>query len=185
MSLTLKVDDEVSLHLAGPEHAEEVFALVERNRDHLGPWMGWVEAAQSVEDILQVKREAAEKYAERSQLALHIFEAERMVGAIALHELDDPHGSAEFGYWLDEAAQGRGLVTRSAKTLLDYGFDEYGLHRVYLTADAKNVRSIAVAERLGMRREGEMKQDCLMPGGRYRDSVLYAVLADEWKEGRR
>ncbi|MEM1109869.1 MAG: GNAT family N-acetyltransferase [Planctomycetota bacterium] len=177
----IKVDDTVTLRLASLEYAEEVFTLVERNRAYISPWMSWVEATKSMEDIKRVKRESIKKYAERSQLAVHIFENERIVGAVGLHDLNNPNGSAELGYWLDEAEQGRGLVTRSAKALLDYAFAEYGLHRVYLTADAQNARSIAVAERLGMRREGEMKQDVKMPGIGYRDSVLYAVLADAWK----
>ncbi|MEO0514076.1 MAG: GNAT family protein [Planctomycetota bacterium] len=180
MSLEIKLDDAVSLRLLGVDDAQEFFDLIDRNRDHIARWMDWVAGATTVEQVADARRAVWRDYESRTKLQLGLIESQRIVGAIGLHGLDDPHGSAELGYWLSQEAQGRGLMTQAARALLDHGFAEYGLHRVYLTADAANARSIALAKRLGMRREGEMKQDVLMPGVGYRDSVLYAVLAEEW-----
>ncbi|MEM9419182.1 MAG: GNAT family protein [Planctomycetota bacterium] len=182
--VAIQVDDRITLRLAGVDEAPAIFELVERNRQHISPWMSWFAQTQSVEDVAEFRRKSIQSYQDRSALTLQIYEEDRVIGGIGFYGLDDPHGSAELGYWLDASTQGRGVMTRCAQALLDHAFAEYGLHRVYLTADAANRRSIAVAERLGMRREGEMKQDVHMPGIGYRDSVLYAILAEEWKAAR-
>ncbi|MEM6855968.1 MAG: GNAT family protein [Planctomycetota bacterium] len=181
MSLEIKLDEAVSMRLLAAEDAPEFFDLIDRNRGSIGPWMDWVAEAKTVEQVAEARRAVWRDYEARTKLELGIIENQRIVGAIGLHGLDDPHGSAELGYWLAQDAQGRGLMTRAARSMVEHGFAEYGLHRVYLTADTANARSIALAERLGMRREGEMKQDVLKPGVGYRDSVLYAVLVEEWR----
>ena len=53
------------------------------------------------------------------------------------------------------------------------------MHRVWLSADPRNTRSCAVAERLGFRLEGVHRGDTLRYDA-FRDTAIFAVLADEW-----
>ncbi len=177
----LEVDDTLTLRLDQPEHADEMFAVIDRNREHLGLWMPWVEKTRSVDDTREVHVRMRHEFEARTDIHLAVVEHGRVSGKVGLHHVDDPNGSAELGYWLAAEAQGRGVMTRAARRLLDHAFGEYGLHRVYVQADARNARSRSVAERLGMRREGEFKQNARDHHGGYRDSVLYAVLRDEWE----
>jgi RimJ/RimL family protein N-acetyltransferase len=63
--------------------------------------------------------------------------------------------------------------------LLEFGFGVLGMHRVYATADARNVRSIRVMEKLGMHHEGTLRKNLFLRG-EFRDTVLYALLDDEF-----
>lgn len=83
------------------------------------------------------------------------------------------------GYWIDEEHEGRGLVTQASRALTEVAFRDLSMHRVWLSADPQNTRSCAVAERLGFRREGVHREDMLM-NGRFRDTVIYAALEDDW-----
>ena len=74
-------------------------------------------------------------------------------------------------------------MTEAARSLIDAGFTTLGLHRIWATTDPQNVRSIAVLERLGMRREGHLRAHRWCKQG-WRDSALYAVLEQEWLERR-
>jgi ribosomal-protein-alanine N-acetyltransferase len=65
-------------------------------------------------------------------------------------------------------------------SLLEFGFAELGLHRVFATARPPNVASWRVLERIGMRREGHLVRHRWMKGT-WHDSYLYAILEDEWR----
>ena len=58
-------------------------------------------------------------------------------------------------------------------------FKTLNLHRVIATCDVRNTGSFGVMEKLGMRREGALRQDRQIKGA-WRDTYLYAVLAEEW-----
>lgn len=93
-------------------------------------------------------------------------------------------GVGEIGCWLEPAAEGHGLVTRACETLLDWAFGARGLHRAEWRCRADNTRSSAVAERLGMVREGVLREYWPYDGARY-DKEIWAILAPEWTERRR
>lgn len=91
---------------------------------------------------------------------------------------DDPR-QAEIGYTLATDAQGRGLATEAVRAWLTYAFGAYDLHRVTATVDCENLRSVALLERLGMRREGHFRQNIWFKG-KWGDEYLYATLREEW-----
>lgn len=91
--------------------------------------------------------------------------------------------SAEAGYWIDGDHEGRGLVTRAMTALLERAFGPLALHRVRLRADTGNERGRAVATRLGFIQEG-VEREAIAVGGRWRDDVLYGLLAGEWHDRR-
>jgi RimJ/RimL family protein N-acetyltransferase len=62
--------------------------------------------------------------------------------------------------------------------LLGYAFEKLGLHRIYAVADARNLRALALAERVGMRREGEFREAEWFKG-EWTTTVLYALLESE------
>lgn len=103
-----------------------------------------------------------------------------LVGGVLFRTFDAESGTCEIGVWLEPAAQGRGLITRAAERLIDWAVHERGMHRVEWIASATNTRSIAVAKRLGMTRDGVMRQNYLHRGVRH-DSEIWSVLAPEWR----
>ena len=93
--------------------------------------------------------------------------------------LDWDNRMTRIGYWLGKEFEGRGLVTRTCKTLCDLAFDEMGLNRVEIWCAAENERCRRVPERLGMKPEGVFRQRELV-ADRYLDMVSYSILAGEW-----
>ena len=88
----------------------------------------------------------------------------------------------EIWYLVHPRYWGRGLATAAAAGLLHLGFGELGLHRIWACCLPENPASARVLEKLGMRREGFRKQN-LKIHGEWKDSYLYAILADEWRTG--
>jgi [ribosomal protein S5]-alanine N-acetyltransferase len=74
---------------------------------------------------------------------------------------------------------GRGYATDAVRTLVDFGFRKLKLHRISAAMGPDNTASIAIVHRLGMTYEGCIR-DHVYTNGRWRDSLLYSVLFNEW-----
>ena len=121
---------------------------------------------------------------ERGGVVLVIESDGAVVGDLVLFHLDIEAGSAEIGWVMSPAASGRGLATEAVRALIDTAFDVYGLRRLVAQIDADNIRSAALAERLGMRREAHFVENEWFTG-RWGDLLVYAVLDREWAAARR
>ena len=107
----------------------------------------------------------------------------RMIGAVRLDVSDPANHSADMGYTFHREAWGQGFASEAARALAEVGFERLGLHRLWATCDVRNTGSAAVLEKLGMKREGTLRQHLWVRDG-WRDSHLYAVLADDWRAAR-
>jgi ribosomal-protein-serine acetyltransferase len=155
----------------------QIFEAVERERDRLGAWMPWVEGTRTVEDERRWLEGVLAD--ERSLEGCGIYLEGGFVGGVGLIPRDPWGICAEIGYWIVSEHEGRGLVTRACRALIDIAFGELGLHRVMIRAGVDNPRSRAVPEGLGFTREGVLRADGRGSFGFY-DAVVYGLLEDEW-----
>lgn len=86
---------------------------------------------------------------------------------------------AELGYWLAASMWGNGFASEAARAVVDFGFGELGLARVYAQVLAGNHASLRVLEKLGMVSEGTKRQH-VNKARRLHDVLLYGLLRDEW-----
>jgi RimJ/RimL family protein N-acetyltransferase len=102
----------------------------------------------------------------------------RVIGSIRLGR-KPAEQAADIGYCLNRDYWSRGLTTEAARAMLGVAFRTLGLHRVWAWCDVRNAGSYRVMEKLGMRREGTLRANVQMKGA-WRDTHLYAILADEF-----
>jgi [ribosomal protein S5]-alanine N-acetyltransferase len=102
-----------------------------------------------------------------------------LLGSVSLrrHARDQ---RAELGYWLGADAWGQGYATEAADALVDFGFRELNLSRVYAQVLAGNDTSCRVLEKLGMLSEG-VRRSHVRKGKRLHDVTLFGLLRDEWE----
>jgi RimJ/RimL family protein N-acetyltransferase len=91
------------------------------------------------------------------------------------------HKQGEVGWALHIGYRGQGYATEAAQALITYGFEKLGLHRIWADTSNMNVPSMKVMERLGMRCEGHYRESEFQDG-QWIDVLVYAILADEWRE---
>jgi ribosomal-protein-serine acetyltransferase len=139
------------------------------------PWAADQTLERTVEFIQRVRAQVAQG----EGFSLALVEDARIVGTMGFHRLDWQNRSTSAGYWIAEASQGQGTVTRALSALLDRAFVRWGLNRVEIRAGVENARSQAVALRLGFRHEGVLRQAERF-SDRYEDDALYALLAADW-----
>jgi [ribosomal protein S5]-alanine N-acetyltransferase len=102
-----------------------------------------------------------------------------LIGIMRITVLDHTNRTADFGYTFNRRYWNHGYATEGTRTLLHLAFSSLDLHRVWATCDVRNHASSRVMEKLGIRRETLFKKDVIQKA-EWRDSYLYAVLAEEW-----
>lgn len=140
--------------------------------------VGGEEEAQAVL-VQKIYRSAAREPGEPIQLVAELRATNEPVGEATLVWASEVHQGGEVGYLVLPGHQGRGYATEMAAAMLRLAFQEFGWHRVTARLDARNDASVAVCERLGMRREAHLLQNEWVKD-EWTDELDYAMLAAEW-----
>jgi ribosomal-protein-alanine N-acetyltransferase len=136
---------------------------------------GQMTAVQTRQFVAEHMVEEARAYA----VDLLALAEERLIGHILLHPWFSPR-IYEIGWALHPRYQRQGYTTEAAAALLRYGFETLRVHRVIATCQPENIPSWRVMEKLGMRREGHLRQCIQLHDEKWWDEYFYALLADEW-----
>ncbi|MEU7820098.1 GNAT family protein [Catellatospora sp. NPDC049133] len=177
--LTFPLGDGAELRPLEPWKAEEFLAHMDRARADVDPWIPFASRSTDLDSARATLQRYADLQAAGTGRIVGIWLDGTLVGGTMLFGVDAEAGNGEIGVWLEPAAQGRGLITRACRAMLDWAFRERGLSRVQWVTRPDNVRSLAVAARLGMTREGVLRESFPYRGKRY-DSEFWSMLAHEW-----
>ncbi|MFD9792611.1 GNAT family N-acetyltransferase [Streptomyces sp. NPDC059070] len=176
-------DDGAELRPLEPHHAEEVLAHIDRGREFIGRFITLADVCHDLPSVRAFLQGYADKAAADAGRLYGIWSHGTLVGGVMFRVFDAELGTTEVGCWLEESASGRGLITRAVRRMIDWAVDERGIHRVEWRAGSANTASINVAKRLGMVRDGTLRDNYLFRGVR-QDTEVWAVLAPEWRAAR-
>ncbi len=180
MNFTYRIDNEITLRLIEPRHAEELFAVVDANREALLPWMRWVSEVTDVQVLRDHIGLWLTQTAETGCMSLGIELDGELVGVVFHVRPDTVNKQVEVGYWLAKSARGRGAASRAVRAFIDITTRDLSFNRVNIRIAPQNTASLGVAERLGFKREGLSRQAWRVDETYY-DAVEFGVLADEWQ----
>lgn len=166
-----------ALRLLHTTDTDELYTLVDENREHLRPWLPDV-AATTREATREYLRGAMGRWSRDEGLFTGICVEGQLVGILSA-ALDKENRCVSVGYWIAGGSEGRGSVTRSVLAVTDHFIRQREMQRVELRTQPDNGRSRAVAERCGFRLEGTLRQSAWLHD-RFFDYCVYAVLRDEW-----
>jgi RimJ/RimL family protein N-acetyltransferase len=125
------------------------------------------------------QRQAISDQGEGLTLGIELADTGRVIGDLMLYFESAEHRGGEIGWVLHPGHSGHGYATEAAHALLHLAFDQLGLHRVTARVDARNLASLRLAERLGMRREAHLVRNEWFKGA-WSDEIDLALLEDEW-----
>ncbi|MBA8794981.1 ribosomal-protein-alanine N-acetyltransferase [Friedmanniella endophytica] len=167
------------LRLLDPDDVPALTRLLVANRDFLAPWEPRRAAGWFTEDGQRtVARQALERYASGVGVPFVVLDDDgSVVGRLNLVAIE--HGvfrSARLGYWVAQAANGRGLATAAVGEALAHAFGPLALHRVEAGTLAHNHASQRVLARNGFVRIGRAPQYLLIDG-RWQDHLLFQALS--------
>ncbi len=150
-------------------------AIIESQAE-LKPWMPWAIDIQSEVEQEVWARERQLKFLAREDLLfiLLLKGTDTIVGASGLHRIDWTVPKFEIGYWVRTSFAGQGYISEAVLGLTSLAFDTLGAQRVEIRCDVNNVRSAAVAQRIGYTLEGIFRNDARDHFGELRDTNIFA-----------
>lgn len=174
-----QVDNDTHLASLELRHADILHDVIDKNRQHIGRFLPFAKH-QTLEGTREFVQSSLHRFAAGTDVLSTIWYRNQLVGSIGLH-ITPGQQSASIGYWIAEEAQGKGIMTKCCQAVIDYAFDDLGLHRIEIRANTDNVKSRAIPERLGFKQEGILRQAFKLENG-FADSVVYGLLAEEWRQ---
>ena len=174
------IDDVTGLRLLEEQHAEELFVLVDQNRKYLREWLPWLDNNKSLRDTQEFIKTSLEQFANNNGFQVGIWFQGKLAGVIGYHKIDWINRVTSIGYWVVASFQGRGLITKACRVLVDYAFNELKLNRVEIRCAVENRKSRAIPERLGFKEEGVIRQAEWLYD-HFVDLVVYGMIKSEWE----
>jgi RimJ/RimL family protein N-acetyltransferase len=105
----------------------------------------------------------------------------RVVGSTRFGNYDPANRRIEIGWtWIARPWQRTAINTEAKYLMLSHAFEKLHCVRVELKTDVLNTRSRQAMLRIGAKEEGVLRKHSLVWDGRYRDSIYYSILDDEW-----
>jgi ribosomal-protein-serine acetyltransferase len=178
VEVRLHLDEHTWIRLLRSDDADAVYDAVQRNREHLTPWMTWLDRVVDASDVYSFVRTAQREAFEHTAFKAGIWRMGHLAGFIDLHDIDWGNGHASIGYWLDRTFTGQGLMTAAVRLMTEYAFEALDLHRVEIHVATENYRSRRIPERLGFKLEGVLRGVQRLRGVHV-DHAIYALLRDE------
>jgi len=163
--------------------AEPIFAVADRNRAYLREWLPWVDRTRSAFDVREFLGRISEQFEAGLGPNAGIWLAGEFVGSLGCHPIDWNNRHCSLGYWIDAACQGRGIMTRCCASLLDFLFDDTGLHRITIQCGTGNRKSCAIPQRLGFTHEGVLRE-AEWVNDRWVDLNVWGMLDRDWFRSR-
>lgn len=171
------------LFLRSPHRAsaEALNLAVCASIDRLSVWMDWAQHAPSLAETRHQCDQAEAAFRGGDDFQIHIWnpQGERIIGATGVHRVRPEVPACEIGYWIRTGFEGRGYAREAVEALVSWLLAKTAFERIELRMDRHNVRSRALAERLGFALEGVLRAESRRVDASLRDTCVYARLRGE------
>jgi ribosomal-protein-serine acetyltransferase len=149
-----RVNAQIELQLIQHLHCAGLFKVMDANRKHLRPWHPWIDLIRSPADTDRFITAWLQQLSQNRGFHAGIWHEGELCGVINHLNIDWLNRSTVLCYWLDEACQGRGIMTSACRAFVSHAFNTLKLNRVTIECASRNTRSRRIPERLGFRFEG-------------------------------
>ena len=173
-------DGVVTLRAYLPTDAPALFEAVRESVEHLGEWLNWCTDDYSLTDSARWIVYAHAQWRSGPNAIFGVFDAAnaRLLGAVAIDQVDSLQRTANIGYWTRRSALGRGVATRAVRLAARYALMSRTLERLEIVAACGNRPSQRVAEKCGAVLEGILRYRLHHRGVSHDARVYSLVRAD-------
>lgn len=166
------------------EDAAAFRSLLDRNNEHLRPWIPWMKQEPlSLPDTAQRLRQFQTNFRNNKEFRYAIchLESGRLIGLAGLHTRVGPD-VLEIGYLLDRNESGKGYALETVRALLRVAFELHAIPRVEIHCAPENVASARIPEKLGFTHEKTFEQHTEDSEGSRRDSMLWSMSREAYEQ---
>jgi len=163
------------------EDAAALHATIKEAREHLQRWLPGFDHQRTLDDICESIRRGQAQWALRESFSMGLFLLNgTLIGDLRLRPTNWQIPAFDIAYWLRPDALGHGYASEAVRLLTSFAFERLDARRVAISCDPANARSAGVAQRLGYRLEGHLRNSAIGPDGQPCDLLLFALTAEEY-----
>lgn len=129
----------------------------------------------------QVEQEVEKKRRKGDFLMAIENKENRLIGWVFLRDIEPEHGRACIGILLAPEARGQGYGKPAMEQMIEWGFRQLRLNKIYLTTRGINERAIALYKKIGFVVEGQLRKHAFV-NGEYFDTYMMGLLESEWRQ---
>ena len=159
-----------------------VHNAVEASLPELAPWLPWAAQNYSRTITQNFIRDSIASWGDNKAFDFAIRphdEPDRHVGNVSVWWVSKVNRVGEIGYWVRSDETSEGICTEVTARILEVAYRELGLHRATLRIAVGNTGSERVAEKLGFRLEGTLRDEVRV-GNKWLDHTVWGLLEREW-----
>lgn len=176
----IKISEKITLRILDIDDANELYTLVDKNRNYLRDWLPWLDINTNVEQSEAFIKDVIQQPNKDRSFQCGVFCKDTLVGMCGFHPINFVNNSVTIGYWISKDMMGKGIITQCTKYFINYAFEILNLNKVCIPVAEKNLKSRAVSERLGLLNEG-LERDAEILYGKYINHIRYSILRSEWR----
>ena len=168
--------DHYSLRLLRLGDLDPYFALVQRNRERLADrFVGTVSRTKTLEEAQEFVEEMIKHTISNTYFPYVIIDENenRIIGFIDLKNIDWDIPKTQIGFYIDEAYEGKGIISKAISKIIDYCFEDKGFEKLFMRIHPENLAAKKVAEKCGFELEGTIRKDYKTPSGNLVDLLYY------------
>lgn len=174
---TIDVDDNLILRQIMPLDAEDIFKTIANERDYLGAWLPFVAQTTTIDDTMHYLNSIIKDEEDKNVYTIQYHD--QFAGLLGFNASDSLNNKTEMGYWLGEAFQHKGIMTRCVQTLCNFAFNKMTINRIQIRCAIGNTPSSAIPKRLGFQLEGIERDGELLSNGKYTNLEVYSLLKSD------
>ncbi len=159
---------------------ERLYQAARESITEMSPWMPWCHADYSIEESRAWIESRAEAWAKGTDYDFAITDAKdgSFLGGCGLNHIDYKNPIANLGYWVRTSRTRRGVASSAARLLARFGFGKLKLNRIEIVIAVGNKASQRVAEKIGAKREGILRNR-LVVRDRVYDAVMFSLIPED------
>lgn len=164
--------------------AEEFYALIERNRDHIAKtFPRTLDACQDFAATAAFLKNNCQKQKNDESYFFYLRDTliGHLTGYIVIKNIERHVLKCELAYFVDKDYQGRGIITQTVAHVVSFCFNDLKLNKVYICTSQENIGSQKVALKNGFRQEGVLKQEFKNGQGVLEDVVYFGLVKSDYE----
>ena len=168
--------DHYSLRLLRLGDLDPYYDMVQRNKERLADrFVGTVSRTKTLQEAQEFVEEMIKHTISNTYFPYVIVDEseDRIVGFIDLKNIDWTIPKTQIGFYIDEAYEGKGIISKAISKIIEYCFDEKGFEKLFMHIHPENLAAKKVAENCGFELEGTIRKDYKTPSGKLVDLLYY------------
>ncbi len=168
----IQIDEDIQLLIIEPSNANELYQIIDVNREYFGQYMDWVRFNQSTEDVSSFINNAIINYDSNKEYTFTIQTNAIIIDTFTIR--NKGNSEVEIGYWLDPAYSGRGIITKTLNRVSKILLEQMNIVSIYVKCAVFNTKSNMVPQRAGFTHVGVL-ENAEPVNGRFYDQNVYVL----------